>query len=187
MKAINTACYVLNRSLIRPILKKTSYELYEKKKLDISYFKIFGCHYFILINDKEKLDQLNAKSDEGIFLDYSSSTKAYKVFNRRTLVIEESIYIVFNKTHIFKSREVKVDDDIGIFEKEMKEMSLEDSPSQNQKDKEQEQEDEIEKMHEFPSSSQQDTHDLSKEQRYTHSHPKELIIDDASQGIRTRD
>ena len=38
-----------------------------KKKFNISYFKVFGCHYFILINDKDKLEKFDVQSDEDIF------------------------------------------------------------------------------------------------------------------------
>ena len=40
-EAIKTANYVLNRCLIRPILKKTPYELFKGKKPNVSYFKAF--------------------------------------------------------------------------------------------------------------------------------------------------
>ena len=41
-EAINTACYTLNHVLIRPILKKISYELWKDRKLNINYFHVFG-------------------------------------------------------------------------------------------------------------------------------------------------
>ena len=41
-EVVNTSCYVLNRILLRPILKKTPYELWKNKKPNISYFKAFG-------------------------------------------------------------------------------------------------------------------------------------------------
>ena len=85
IEAINTACYVLNRALIRSIVKKTPYELYKEKKPNISYFKIFGCRYFILINGKDKLKKFDAKFDKAIFLSYSSHSRTYRVFNKRTL------------------------------------------------------------------------------------------------------
>jgi len=69
-EAVNTACYVLNRVLLRPILKKTSYELFNRRIPKISYFKVFGCKCFIL-NTKDNLDKFDAKSDEGIFIGYS--------------------------------------------------------------------------------------------------------------------
>ena len=54
VKTVNTSCYVLNRVLLRPILKKTPYELWKNKKPNISYFKVFGCKCFIL-NTKDNL------------------------------------------------------------------------------------------------------------------------------------
>ena len=44
------------------------------------------------------LAQNDAKSDEGVFLGYSLTSKAYRVFNKRTLVVEESIHIIFDDT-----------------------------------------------------------------------------------------
>ena len=93
-EAVNTSCYVLNRVLLRPILKKTPYELWKNKKPNISYFKIFGCKCFIL-NTKDNLGKFVAKSDVGIFLGYSSSSKAFRVFNKRTMIVKESIHVIF--------------------------------------------------------------------------------------------
>ena len=50
---------------------------------------------FHLINDKDKLKKFDAKSDEDIFLGYSSSSGAYRVFNKRILIVEESIHVIF--------------------------------------------------------------------------------------------
>ena len=47
-EAVNTSCYVLNRILLMPILKKTPYEFWKDKKPNISYFKVLGCKFFIL-------------------------------------------------------------------------------------------------------------------------------------------
>ncbi|GKE27733.1 retrovirus-related pol polyprotein from transposon TNT 1-94, partial [Tanacetum coccineum] len=41
-KAINTACYTQNRSLIRLRYNKTPYELMQDKKLDLSFLHVFG-------------------------------------------------------------------------------------------------------------------------------------------------
>ena len=48
--AVSTACYVLNRMLIRPILKVTPYELFKGRKLNVAHLKIFGCKCFVLNN-----------------------------------------------------------------------------------------------------------------------------------------
>ena len=49
-----------------------------------------------LSNEKEQLGKFDAKSDEGVFLGYSLTSKAYRVFNKRTLVVEESIHVSFD-------------------------------------------------------------------------------------------
>ena len=87
-EAVNTACYILNKALIRPILKKISYELWNDQKPNISYFHVFGCKCFIHNNEKENLDKFDARSDEDIFLGYSISSKAYSVFNKNSLIVE---------------------------------------------------------------------------------------------------
>ena len=74
--SVNTACYILNRVLIRSILKKILYELLNDRKPNKSYFHIFGYKYFILNNGKNNLDKFDRKSDEGIFLGYSTTSKA---------------------------------------------------------------------------------------------------------------
>ena len=94
-EAINTACYVTNRAMLRPILKKTPYELYKGKKLVISYFKPFSCKCFILINGKENTEKFDSKSDKGIFLGYSRNSRAYRIFNRKSLTVEESTHVIF--------------------------------------------------------------------------------------------
>ena len=92
MKAINTVCYILNHILIRSILKKIPYKLGKERKPNINYFHIFGCRCFILNNGKNNLEKFNARLDEDIFLGYATSNKTYRVFNKRTFIIEESIY-----------------------------------------------------------------------------------------------
>ena len=62
-----TACYVMNRVLIRPILKKTPNELLNGRKSNVSHLKVFGCKCYVLNNGKESLGKFDAKSDKGIF------------------------------------------------------------------------------------------------------------------------
>ena len=48
-------------------------------------------------NNKDNLENFNAKVDEGIFLGYSIHNKAYRVFKKRTLVVEESVHVTFDE------------------------------------------------------------------------------------------
>ena len=54
--------------MLRPILKKTSYELWKGRKPNISYFHAIGSEYFVL-NTKDKVLKFDHKSDLGVFLD----------------------------------------------------------------------------------------------------------------------
>ena len=58
----------------------------------MKYFRVFGCKCCIL-NDWENLGKFDAKSDEGIFLGYSTTRQAYRVYNKRTKTIMESINV----------------------------------------------------------------------------------------------
>ena len=75
---VSTACYVMNRVLIRPMLKKTPYELLNGRKPNIGHLKFFGCKCYILNNGKDSLGKFDAKSDKGIFLGYFLSSYAYR-------------------------------------------------------------------------------------------------------------
>jgi len=95
--AVYTAAYVLNRTLIRPILKKTPCELYKGRKPSVSHLRVFGCKCFVLNNGKENMDKFDAKSDEGIHIGYALNGHAYRVFNKRLLIVEESMHVVFDE------------------------------------------------------------------------------------------
>ena len=87
-EAVATTCYILNRTLIRPLTDKTSYELLYSKKPKVSYFRIFGSKCFIL-NTKDNLDKFDPKSDKGIFIGYSNRSKAHRVFNLKLIPLKK--------------------------------------------------------------------------------------------------
>lgn len=95
VEAVNTVCYVINRVMIQPILEKTPYELLNGRKPNISHFISFGCKCYVLNNKKDNLGKFDVKSDDVIFVGYSSYSCAYRVFNKCTLVVEESIHVNF--------------------------------------------------------------------------------------------
>ena len=113
-KAVNTSCYILNRVFKRPMLNKTSYKLWNNRKPKISYLLVFGCKCFIL-NNKDNFGKFDFKADEGIFLGYSTSSKAYRDFNKRTLVFEESMHVIFYESNSLDHRKDigSINDDVG--------------------------------------------------------------------------
>ncbi|KAH9783400.1 Integrase catalytic domain-containing protein [Citrus sinensis] len=176
-EAVNTACYVLNRVLIRHNLNKTPYELWKDRKPNIGYFKVFGCKCFVL-NTKDNLGKFDPKSDVGIFLGYSNSSKAYRVYNKRTLVVEESMHVTFDETNPSSTEKIIVDDNAE--EEQQEEASndnQEDAPPGIQ-----------EEHHEEPNTEQNEgtSQTLPKEWRYVSSHPKDVILGDPSRGVTTR-
>ena len=68
----------------------------------MKYFRVFGSKCFIP-NDRENLREFDAKSDEGIFLGYSVNSQAYKVYNKCTKMVMESINVVIDDTIMGKS------------------------------------------------------------------------------------
>ena len=122
---MNTVCYILNHVLTRPIIKKTPYEIWNERKPNIYYFHIFGCRCFVLNNEKDNLEKFDAKSDEAIFLGCSTNSKAYRVFNKRTLIMEESIHVTFNEDILLPRRKQEcLDNDAIALEKKIKDLSL---------------------------------------------------------------
>ena len=95
-EAVNTTCYILNKVSIRKVLNKTPYELWKLGKPSVLYFHIFCCTCYIL-NNKKNLGKFDEKSDKEIFLGYYLSSKAYKIYNLRTQVIEESVHVMFDE------------------------------------------------------------------------------------------
>ena len=63
----------------------------------MTYLRPFSCKCLIHNNGKDNLGNFNAKSDEGIFLGYSLNSKAYRILNKRTSMVEESIHVVFDE------------------------------------------------------------------------------------------
>ncbi|GKB45330.1 retrovirus-related pol polyprotein from transposon TNT 1-94 [Tanacetum coccineum] len=95
-EAINTACYAQNRSLIRLRYNKTPYELMQDKKPDLSFFYVFGSHCYPT-NDHEDLGKFDAKVDIGIFVGYAPAKKAFRIYNKRTRLITETIHVTFDE------------------------------------------------------------------------------------------
>ncbi|KAI3701957.1 hypothetical protein L6452_27476 [Arctium lappa] len=95
-EAISTACYTQNRSMIHRRFKKTPYALINNRTPTIKYFHIFRCKCFVL-NDRESLNKFSAKADEGIFIGYSSTSTAYRVYLKKSKTIIESINVSFDE------------------------------------------------------------------------------------------
>nr|GEW25292.1 hypothetical protein [Tanacetum cinerariifolium] len=80
--------------LVNKSHNKTSYELFNGRSPAIGILKPFGCHVMIL-NTLDYLGKFEEKGDEGYFIGYSISSKAFRVFNKRTRRVEENLHVEF--------------------------------------------------------------------------------------------
>jgi hypothetical protein len=108
-EAINTACYSINRLYLHRILKKTSYELLTVKNPNVLYFRVFGSKYFILVKRGRK-SKFAPKAVEGFLLGYDSNTRAYRVFNKSTGLVEVSRDTMFDETNGSQVEQVDLDE-----------------------------------------------------------------------------
>ncbi|GJX34906.1 putative ribonuclease H-like domain-containing protein [Tanacetum coccineum] len=93
-EAVNTACYVLNMVLVTKHQNKTPYELLIGNLPSIIFMRPFGCP-LIILNTLDSLGKFDGKSDEGYLLGYSTTSKAFRVYNKRTKRVEENLHINF--------------------------------------------------------------------------------------------
>nr|GFA45413.1 hypothetical protein [Tanacetum cinerariifolium] len=107
-EAIATACYTQNISIIHRRFDETPYELINDKKPDISFFHVFRALCYPK-NDHEDIGKLGAKCDIGFFIGYSANSCAYRVYNRRTKKIIETMNVTFDEllTMAFEQRSSK--------------------------------------------------------------------------------
>ena len=80
-------------------------------------------------NNKNNLGKFDAKFDKGVFLGYSTHSKTYRVFNKRTLVVEEFIHVTFDK-HNSLSRNV-ISDDVDEVEQRLEKLEIQPSLNEN--------------------------------------------------------
>ncbi|GJW72108.1 retrovirus-related pol polyprotein from transposon TNT 1-94 [Tanacetum coccineum] len=95
-EAITTACFTQNHSLAIPRHKKTPYHIINGRKPYVKVFHFF-CSLCYIVRDGENLDKMKEKGDASIFVGYSTQSRAYRVFNKRTRIIVETIHVNFEE------------------------------------------------------------------------------------------
>ena len=117
---------------------------------------------------------MDAKSNEVIFMGYALNSKAYRVFNKTSLIVEESIHVVFDETSATPRKGVVVDDDVDI----------EDSKIEEPKEKELENSKEEPPLEDL--QRKEDQHkDLPKTWKFVRDNPIDQVIGDPIR-VRTK-
>nr|GFB94992.1 retrovirus-related Pol polyprotein from transposon TNT 1-94 [Tanacetum cinerariifolium] len=111
-EAIATACFTQNRLIIHKRFDKTPYELINKRKPNIKFFCVFGCRCYLL-NDYEDVGNLKAKGDIGVFVRYSKESVAFRIYNKRTRKIHESVNVNFDEISEMDSKQFSLKPDLS--------------------------------------------------------------------------
>nr|GEV96640.1 hypothetical protein [Tanacetum cinerariifolium] len=100
-EAVNTACYVQNRVSVTKPHNKTPYELLHGRTPSIGFMRPFGCPV-TFFNTLDPLGKFQGKVDEGLLVGYSICSKAFRVFNSITLIIQNTLHVNFleNKPNV---------------------------------------------------------------------------------------
>jgi hypothetical protein len=205
---VNTACHAINRLYLHRLLKKTSYELLTGNKPNVPYFRVFGSKCYILVK-KGRHSKFAPKAVEGFLLGYDSNTKAYRVFNKSSGLVEVSSDVVFDETNGSPREQIDLDDidEDDVPTTAMHTMAIGDVRPQEQQEKDQpssstqvhppSQDDE-----QVPQEEERDQGGAQEEQvmeeeaprvsptqvRVTiqRNHPVDQILGDISKGVTTR-
>ncbi|WVZ89697.1 LOW QUALITY PROTEIN: hypothetical protein U9M48_036066 [Paspalum notatum var. saurae] len=209
-EAINTACYASNRLYPHCLLDKTPYELLNGKKPNISYFRVFGCKCYIY-KKRQHLGKFQRRCDFGFLLGYSSKSKAYRVFNNATGMVEETYDVEFDESNGSQGAHVDVVDiDEEPLVEAMKNMPTPkededegqtiDQPSSSMAPQDGSEQDKIlpnEDVHVSQEQIDEQAQDVGtpiqasqvapqRRSQLTSGHPKELIIGSPTRGVTTR-
>nr|GEV95259.1 retrotransposon protein, putative, unclassified [Tanacetum cinerariifolium] len=109
-EAVHTACYVQNRVLVTKPHNKTPYELLHGRTPSISFMRPFSCPVTILTT-LDSLGKFEGKFDEGFLVGYSVNSKAFRVFNSRTRIVQETLHVNFleNKPNVAGYRDLSAE------------------------------------------------------------------------------
>ena len=95
-KAVETACYLANRSPSLVLEEKTPHELWIGKKPSLSHMRVFGCDAYVHV-PKEKRIKLDNKFERCIFIGYKDGLKGYRLCNLETRKVVYSRDVVFRE------------------------------------------------------------------------------------------
>ena len=121
---------------------------------------------------KKNLGKFDAKSDEGIFLGYSLHSKAYRIYNKRTMTIEESIHVSFDESNAISPTKDILDD----VAESLEQMHIHGQDSKGKG----------KGSNEDPPEEAKSNDELPKEWKASKDHPLDNIIGDISKGVTTR-
>nr|GEX14364.1 hypothetical protein [Tanacetum cinerariifolium] len=111
-EAIATTFFKQNRSIIHKHFDKTPYELMNKRKPYIKFFRMFRCRCYLL-NNYDDVGKLKAKGDIRVFVGYSKEFVAFRIYNKQTRKIHESVNVNFDEISEMASKQFSLEPDLS--------------------------------------------------------------------------
>ena len=102
--AINTAAHLINKGPLVPLEYQLPEECWTRRKVDLSYLRIFGCLCYVLV-DSDSRDKLDAKSKKCYFIGYGGEEFGYRLWDDVDQKILWSQNVVFNETIVYKDKD----------------------------------------------------------------------------------
>nr|GEW94178.1 hypothetical protein [Tanacetum cinerariifolium] len=200
-EAIATACYTQNRSIIIMTHDKMAYHIINDRKPSIKHLHIFGCICY-LTRDGENSNKMKEKGDTCILVGYSTQSKGYRVYNKRTRLLVESIHIRFDEIKEMSETSI-ANDTSGLVPQRQKASDYDNSDPENNDDQAEEehlQDDKftnpfctpLQKVDESSSHNigNLNVHDFNQPQvseyRWTKNHSLEQVRGNPSKPVQTR-
>ena len=106
--AVSTFTHIHNRSPTSALQNSTPYELWFKKKPDVSHFRVFGCTAYVHIKSDQR-KQLESHTHKCVFIGYPSNFKGWRFFNPDTRKEVISNSAVFDERAHSESSKTNVD------------------------------------------------------------------------------
>ncbi|GKA94519.1 putative ribonuclease H-like domain-containing protein [Tanacetum coccineum] len=132
-EAVATACFTQNRSIINTRHNKTPYELLRGRKPNVEYFHVFGSLCYPT-NDRDDLGKMKPKADIGVFIGYSETSRGFRIYNRRTKRIMETIHVKFDELTAMASEHDCLEPDLQRFNNPNSSDDLMNTPSKEDLD-----------------------------------------------------
>ena len=95
-EAINTACYIQNRTLINKSVENTPYFIMRGRKPTVKHLHVFGSKCYILKENYEHIGKFDSKALESVFLGYSLERTTYRVYVIDHQKVMESMDVTFD-------------------------------------------------------------------------------------------
>nr|GEW49418.1 hypothetical protein [Tanacetum cinerariifolium] len=101
LKAKDVLCASCAKNVLIPCHDKclANYKLNVHSKVrkpNVEYFLVFGSLCYPT-NDREDLEKMKPKANIGIFIGYSETSRRFRIYNRRTKKIMETIHVKFDE------------------------------------------------------------------------------------------